>query len=149
MSNNKKWKIFLRKIVSAVLVVALCIAIFLVFIAIKPGSFSYQFPLEITWDAFNASVAVLELYIVIFTLLVAILGFFGYQGLEAIAEHKAQIAVKKELEDITERAETLINTKISDTLKTIEQRIDKKIENKIDNIDILKLFQSKEKTKEE
>lgn len=79
-----------------IIVIAIFAVIFLavIFLAFRIGVEYNTNDIEVTWDAFNTSIAVLELYIVFFSVGIAILGIWGYREIK----NKCIEAVLKEYE---------------------------------------------------
>ena len=69
--------------------------------------------IDVTWDAFNASLALLELYIVIFTIAIGIFGFIGYYN---IKESVKEQTINKLLDDLSDE-NTSIGRKFMDTIR--------------------------------
>lgn len=86
--------------ISTILIIALSIGVIIVsYLAFNVGVMFNVNSLEVTWDAFNTSIALLELYIVVFTIGIGIAGFYGWKAIKDFAKdyiEKCFAEVKKE-----------------------------------------------------
>ena len=132
----------MRRVLIAVLsIVFILIVIFVVlFFAFRIGVAYSAHDTEAPWDAFNTSLVVLELYIVIFTIGIGLLGFFGYQGIVKAAENIAKKGVDEKMSSVLKVVRRDVGKQVDDILAGIPEKIDAEIKVSLENIDIKKLL---------
>lgn len=83
MNKDKKKKNHVKILSRGIIIIVACIAVVVaLFSAFRIGVEFNSNEISVTWSAFNTSLAILEVYIVIFTLGIVILGFYGYKEIE-------------------------------------------------------------------
>ena len=82
--------IFLLAIFVIVVIVSLSFAIY-------KGMSVDTSNIEITWSAFNTSIAILEIYIVLFSIVIGVAAFYGFRTIKDNAEEVARKEAKNKI----------------------------------------------------